>query len=323
MRVPRQEGERTRQRLADADLIDRRFRIEAAGGSVYIPIRTPGVLEEEYDIVDREPTRRKQQTLPRDLLDEPPSYERLGEIALIDEDEPGRAEAVADAIVDSALPIRAVLNSQSKIQGEERVREWELVAGEDTETVHREFGAEFVVDVTSTYFSPRLATERHRVVSQIGEGECVFDMFAGVGPFLIPAAMAGASGVGVDINPAAIAYLEENARRNGVADRITAIEGDVREVAAGYERWADRIIMNLPHRAGEFLETAGTIAGDQAVVHYYDIQPEDDPFGPGRAAIDRALADRFGIEVLEERVVRSYAPHEVNVCLDVRLEREA
>jgi tRNA (guanine37-N1)-methyltransferase len=146
-------------------------------------------------------------------------------------------------------------------------------------------------------------------------------MFAGVGPFVIPFAKRGATCVGVDINAEAIDYLRENARRNGVADRVTAINDDVREVAAEYENWADRIVMNLPHSADDFLESAVTLASDDCTLHYYDIQHEDDPFGPGERAIRAAAEPEYAVTVETRHTVRSYAPHELNVCLDVRLER--
>jgi tRNA (guanine37-N1)-methyltransferase len=203
----------------------------------------------------------------------------------------------------------------------ERVREWEVLAGNGTETVHREYGCEYAVDIASVYFSPRLATERHRVAEQVRAGERAFDMFAGVGPFVIPFAKRGTEAVGVDINETAVDYLRENARRNGVADRVRAVAGDVREVAADYPDWADRIVMNLPHTADEFLDTAVSLAGDDCTLHYYDIQHEDDPFGPGETAIRDAVDSAYEVAVETRRTVRSYAPHELNVCLDVRLTR--
>ena len=60
------------------------------------------------------------------------------------------------------------------------------------------------------------------------------------------------------------------------------------------------------------------------MLHYYAIHPEADPFGPGARAIRAAAAasgDDYDVTVETERVVRSYAPHELNVCLDVRLRR--
>jgi tRNA (guanine37-N1)-methyltransferase len=321
VRVEPEAGEATRSTLAEADLIDDDYEITVADGWLYVPVTDPDALSSEYDLVERAVDERRSQTTPAELLSFEPSYERLGEAALLDEDDPDRARTIADAILESDLPVDTVLNKASKVKGETRVRDWELLAGEGTEVVHREYGCEFALDLAEVYFSPRLATERHRVAEQVTEGERAFDMFAGVGPFVIPFAKRGADCVGVDVNETAIDYLRENARRNGVADRVTAICDDVSEVAPDYENWADRIVMNLPHSADAFLESAVTIAGEDCTLHYYDIQHEDDPFGPGERAIREAAEPEYEVTVETRHTVRSYAPHELNVCLDVRLER--
>ncbi|AGB30881.1 hypothetical protein C488_03045 [Natrinema pellirubrum DSM 15624] len=323
-RVAREDGEAVRSALADADLIDDDYEIAVEDGWLYIPVADPdatAALLEGGEIVSRTVSERDQQTTPADLLAFDPTYERLGRAALIDEDDPERARAIADAVLESDLPVETVLNKASKVKGETRVRDWELLAGENTEVVHREYGCEFLLDLAEVYFSPRLATERHRVAKQVSSGERAFDMFAGVGPFVIPFAKRGATCVGVDLNPDAIEYLRENAARNGVEERVTAINEDVREVATEYADWADRLVMNLPHSADEFLEAAVTLAGDDCTLHYYDIQHEDDPFGPGERAIRAAAEPEYDVTVETRHTVRSYAPHELNVCLDVRLER--
>ncbi|WP_408957665.1 class I SAM-dependent methyltransferase [Natrinema sp. 74] len=324
VRVAREAGEATRTTLADADLIDDTYEIAVEDGWLYIPVTNADATREALEdatIVTRTVDERETQTTPADLLAFDPSYERLGRAVLIDDDDPERAQAIADAVLESDLPVETVLNKASKVKGETRVRDWELLAGEDTEVVHREYGCEYLLDLANVYFSPRLATERHRVVEQVKADERAFDMFAGVGPFVVPFAKRGADCVGVDINAEAIDYLRENARRNGVTDRVTAINDDVRDVAADYENWADRIVMNLPHSADAFLESAVAIAGDDCVLHYYDIQHEDDPFGPGERAIRVAAEPEYEVTVETRHTVRSYAPHELNVCLDVRLER--
>ncbi|RQG97897.1 class I SAM-dependent methyltransferase [Natrarchaeobius chitinivorans] len=321
VRVARERGERTRRELADADLIDDDYEIDVEDGSLYIPVVDPAAVASDLEVVTRSGVERETQTTPADLLGFDPSYERLGRAVLLDEDDEGRARKIADAVLESDLPVDTVLNKASKVKGETRVRDWDVLAGENTEVVHREYGCEFALDLASVYFSPRLATERHRVAQQIEDGEHAFDMFAGVGPFAIPFAKRGAECVGVDVNADAIDYLRENARRNGVSDRVTAVHGDVRTVAPDYEGWADRVVMNLPHSADEFLESAVTVAGDDCLLHYHDIQHEDDPFGPGERAIREAAEPAYEVTVETERTVRSYAPHELNVCLDVRLER--
>ncbi|MFB6194981.1 MAG: class I SAM-dependent methyltransferase family protein [Haloplanus sp.] len=328
VRVSREAGEETRQALAAANLVDGEHEIVVDDGTLYLPVTDPeAAAERGFEVVDHDVPAHDRQQTPADLLGFEPSYERLGDVAIVDEDDPERASDIAAAIIDSDLPVRAVLDRASKVKGELRVRDWTVLATEDdegerpvTETVHREYGFEYLLDLSRVYFSPRLATERHRVTEQVTAGEQAVDMFAGVGPFVIPMADRGATVVGVDLNPAAIEYLRENARRNGVEDRVTAIQGDVRDVAADYADWADRVVMNLPHSAEDFLDSAVTLAGDDCVIHYYDIQHEDDPFGPGERAIREAATD-YDVDILTRHVVRSYAPHELNVCLDVRLSR--
>ena len=319
VRVPTDRGEETRQTLAARDVLDRRHEITADSGMLYIPITDPTAVPDGHEIVDCDAPARETQTTPEDVLGFAPSYERLGDIVILDEDDPERARAVADAIVASDLRATTVVNRASKVSGEYRVREWDILVGETTETVHREYGYEFRLDIADVYFSPRLATERHRVTSQVDADEHTLDMFAGVGPFAIPMAARGADAVACDLNPVAVEYCRENARRNGVADRVTAINDDVREMAQAYAGWADRLVMNLPHSAGEFLDTAVELAGETCVIHYYDIQHEDDPFGPGTRAIRDAAEPAYDVAVETGRIVRSYAPHEDNICLDVRL----
>jgi tRNA (guanine37-N1)-methyltransferase len=321
VRVAREAGEQARRALAEGGLVDEERSIVAEDGDLYIPVSDPGAVPGEYEIVRRELPRRETQTTPADLLDFDPSYERLGDVVIVDEDDPERARALADAIVASDIPCETVLDRASEIRGTERVREWNVLAGERTETVHREYGYEYAVDLAAVYFSPRLATERHRVAEQVAAGERAVDMFAGVGPFVVPFADRGAEVVGVDINADAVEYLRENARRNGLADRVTAVHGDVRDVAADYEGWATRLVMNLPHSADEFLSTAVTLAGEECRIHYYDMQHEDDPYGPGERAIRAAAEPEYEVTVETRRTVRSYAPHELNVVLDVRLRR--
>jgi len=336
--VAREAGEATRTALAEAGALDDDHEIAIEDGRLYIPVTDADAAADAVAALDCDtemtthdlPVRQGIQT-PADILGFEPSVERIGDIVVIDEDDPDRAATIGEAVIDADLPARSVLNRASKIKGELRVRDWEVVAvdndaavGDDltpTETVHREYGHEFCLDLAAVYFSPRLATERHRVVEQIEPDEQVLDMFAGVGPFAIPAASRGASAVAVDLNETAVGYCRENARRNGVVDAVTAVAGDVRGVADDYDGWADRLVMNLPHSANEFVATAVELAGEECVLHYYDIQHEDDPFGPGIEAIKSAAEPAYTVSVETQHIVRSYAPHELNVCLDVRLRR--
>ncbi|OTE99939.1 class I SAM-dependent methyltransferase family protein [Halorubrum sp. SD683] len=323
--VARERGETVRSRLADADALDGDHQIAVDGEMIYIPVADRELVPAAFAdrIVERDAERRDRPTTPADILGYEPSIERLGDIVIVDEDDDECAREIADAVAASDVPCETVLNRASPIEGELRVRSWDVLVGDDTETVHREYGHEFALDVAAVYFSPRLATERHRVAEQVDPGESAIDMFAGVGPYAVPMASRGADVVACDLNERAVEYLRENAAPNGVTDRVTAISGDVRDLADSHADTAERLVMNLPHSADEFLDTAVALAGADCVIHYYDIQHEDDPFGPGRRAIEAAAGDDYAVTVETERVVRSYAPHEHNVCLDARLTRDA
>ena len=321
--VERERGEAVRQRLPDAGLLDGDHEIDPADGTLYIPVTDPSRVPDDLAgrLVERDAAERDRPRTPADLLGYEPSLERLGDVVILDEDDDGRAREIAEAVMASDLPCATVLNRASPIEGELRVREWDVLAGNGTETVHREYGHEFRLDVAAVYFSPRLATGRHRVVESVAADEFVIDMFAGVGPYAIPMATRGAEVVACDLNERAIDYLRGNAERNGVADRVTAVAGDVREATDEYAGTADRLVMNLPHSADEFLDAAVALAGETCLIHYYDIQHEDDPFGPGTRAARAAAGDAYDVAIEDRRVVRSYAPHEENVRLDVRLTR--
>jgi len=240
--VERERGEAVRERLADADILDGDHEIAVDGDTIYIPVADPEAVPADLAtaIVERDAAERDRPQTPAAILGYEPSLERLGDIVIVDEDDDERAREIADAVMASDVPCETVLNRASPIEGELRVRRWDVLAGNGTETVHREYGHEFLLDVAEVYFSPRLATERHRVIEQVDPDEAVIDMFAGVGPYAVPMAARGAEVVACDLNERAVEYLRENAERNGVADRVTAIAGDVRGIADAYADTADR-----------------------------------------------------------------------------------
>jgi tRNA (guanine37-N1)-methyltransferase len=125
--------------------------------------------------------------------------------------------------------------------------------------------------------------------------------------------------VAIDKNPDAVHYLKENISLNSVKN-IEAIEGDAREEAKKFAGTADHVIMNLPHNAHEFLDSAVLLTKPGGIIHYYGITPEDDLFESSVELIRKA-AEKAGrkIEIMEKRVVRSYAPHQYNICIEARI----
>jgi len=116
------------------------------------------------------------------------SYDIVGDIAIIRLADASKkyGQIIAEAIMKVRKNVKTVLAQTSPIRGDFRLRKLGVTAGENkTVTVHKESGCSFSVDVEKCYFSPRLFYERRRIAEQVGNGEVVVNMFAGVGCFSI------------------------------------------------------------------------------------------------------------------------------------------
>lgn len=260
------------------------------------------------------------------------SYDIVGDIAVIRVPEPlqHRSGLVAEAITETYRHVKTVLRQTGPVSGGFRLRGLEWVAGEKkTETVHREHGCAIKVDLAKCYFSPRLSHERMRVARLVRPGEVVVNMFAGVGCYsvLIARHSQAEKVYSIDLNPDAVRYMVENIRLNGAQTRVEAILGDAKDIIG--ERLmgvADRVLMPLPQRAYEYLDSALlALRLGGGWVHYYDFEharkPED-PLEKVRARVSEKLR-RLGVgfEVPSCRVVRATGPNWYQVALDVKASR--
>lgn len=257
---------------------------------------------------------------PEELLGFRPGFEIVGDIAIA-EVENADAERVASALMATNKSIRTVIVPISDVEGEFRTRRFRHVAGEDrTLTTHKEHGLRYRVDLQDAYFTPRLGTERLRIANQIRQGDTVLDMFAGVGPFALLMAKIGARVIAMDKNPVAVRYMRENARLNKI-ENIEILEGDANELTLRYAGSADHVIMNLPHSASQFLIPAMKAAKPGGIIHYYAISPEADLYKDWALIAEAAERISAKAEAVYKGVVRSYAPHRLNVVIDFRVHK--
>jgi tRNA (guanine37-N1)-methyltransferase len=325
IRVPRVKGELFRQALAELGLFDRSRKISSDSNYVYLPVlameeQAAALLRSQghFDRVERKFETREKRSRPEDLLGYKPSYEVIGDIAIVEED---GGEHVARALLAACKSIKVVLLPVSEVEGEFRLRRFRHIAGEErTTALHKENGLLYQVDLEGVYFTARLGNERLRVARGIRPSEMVLDMFAGVGPFSLLLAKRGARVIAVDKNPLAVKYLRQNAALNRIED-VTILEGDAADLALQFEGQADRVVMNLPHSSSEFLIPAMRAARNGGIVHYYTIAPEDALYQD--EVLIRRAADQLGlsVEISYRGIVRSYAPRRYNVVMDFRVWR--
>ncbi|QRW09379.1 tRNA (guanine-N(1))-methyltransferase [Ceratobasidium sp. AG-Ba] len=129
--------------------------------------------------------------------------------------------------------IRTVVNKLDNIETEFRFFKMEVLAGEpDFIIKHNESNCTFTLDFSTVYWNSRLAHEHERLVNLFTSDPknptpLVADVFAGVGPFVVPAAKRGALVFGNDLNPESTKWMEVNVKNNKVIPRvrITTLDG--------------------------------------------------------------------------------------------------
>ena len=74
----------------------------------------------------------------------------------------------------------------------------------------------FSFDFSKVYWNSRLHTEHDRLVQLFAPDDIVVDVFAGVGPFALPAAKKGCGVLANDLNPESYKWLAHNVESNKV-----------------------------------------------------------------------------------------------------------
>lgn len=325
VRVPKAEGEAARTRILEAGLLDTAHRIGSEDGHLLIPV-TADVEGMEMCEAELRPQERPAGDY-RELLELPDglsellpsSFDVVGDVGMIklpDELLPYKGD-IGRAMMRANHSLRCVY-IDSGVKGELRVRDLELIAGTGpSETVHREFGARMHTDPAKVYFNPRLAGERHRIASQVGDGEVVIDMFAGVAPFGVQICRAAKPSAvySIDLNPEAERFALMNKRDNR-CDALVPITGDATAVVPTLPM-ADRIVMNLPQIADRFLPLALGHLNRGGTVHLYKII-ERDAF-PSLCEEMAAMAAEEGHSIsLETSELKTYSPTMSVYSIDVR-----
>lgn len=210
--------------------------------------------------------------LPEDLLRLVPEKIRVvGNVAIVSlsPELAGFGQEIGCAILNDYKRVKTVLNRVSKTHGNVRVADYEILAGCDTVTVHKEWGHSYELDLIRVFFNPHLGYERNRVASLTKAGETVFVPFCGVGPFVIPVAAKGAKVVGIEISGEACKWHVLNLRRNKVRGNVIVINGDAFNLPIRTSFLFDRAIVPTPYGMDRILSRVSPTVKPGGMIHFY------------------------------------------------------
>lgn len=338
-------GEKVRKILLECGLLATNSRIISEDSSLYLPLvskltlrKAQSLLEIDHiEIGTREfpPVTEGPNTLA-DALSSllttnqlnllPRAYDSVGDIAILEipEELSQFSQLIGETFLKVHSSFSTVLGKMGAVSGTARIRDYVLLAGENkTDTIHIEYGCKIRVDLAKAYFSPRLLEEHNQVANQVTDGETILDMFTGVGPFALHIAKSHAAKIlAVDINPAAIALLKESLHLNKLVGEIVPIASNVHDYIQGQLKdRVDRIIMNHPSGAREFIQDACQALKSGGLLHYYEFLSGENPEKELQVQVTKMIesAGRSVDTISRVRRVRDSAPYEYQMVCDVRV----
>ena len=348
LKIRKDQSEKAIVILGKEMLINRSYKVRKSEEYILVPILREMTEVEVQELMNENVTfetccdffvgRDKKPTSYVDLIEDqlaahllaslPRSFDVIGDIAVIEipTELKDYRSLIGNAVLGANKNLKTVLEKSGAISGTYRIREYSVLAGiAKTETIHKEHGCQFFVDLTKAYFSPRLSNEHVRIASLVGSGETAIDMFAGVGSFAIHIArrMNNVKVYAIDLNPFAFEYMKKNLRLNRVQDQIVPIFGDARYVVdSDLSNIADRVIMNLPERALEFLDVGlRAVKTSGGTIHLYSFIDAAQSLNDIKLKISYSVR-AMGREVktpIFSKMVRPTAPFEWQVAFDIQI----
>ena len=263
----------------------------------------------------------------KDSKDLVSAFDQIGDIIIvrIPDSLVSKKKIIGKILLEQVKTAKSVFYQSSPVEGDFRTRNLQLIAGEKkTETEYRENGCRFLVDVEKAFFSPRLSTERERISNLVNDDDVVINMFGGVGMFSILAAKKTRCIVyNIDINPTASKLCEENIKLNKLKGDVISLNGDSSVIInEQLQNKADRVLMLLPERSDEFLDTAISSLKKNGFIHYYShIHAEKKQDAPKLSEDHFLSINKTHAKIISSKNVRPIGPRFYQTVVDVKIQK--
>ncbi|HIS80239.1 MAG TPA: class I SAM-dependent rRNA methyltransferase [Candidatus Scatomonas merdavium] len=162
---------------------------------------------------------------------------------------------IREVLAEDGISIRGVYErSDAKVRRQEGMEPEKGFLGEpfDTDVEIEENGVKYIVDVKEGQKTGFFLDQKYNrlAIQRLCRGAKVLDCFTHTGSFALNAGMGGAAEVlGVDASELGVRQAEENARLNGMEDRVKFLCADVFELLPELERRGEKydvIILDPP-----------------------------------------------------------------------------
>ena len=258
------------------------------------------------------------------------SFDIIGDIAIIKIPDSllQRRKTIGDILLSNIPNLKTIFLQNTAVNGEYRLRGLELISGEDKYvTIYREHGCKFFVNVASSYFSPRLSTERYRISNLVSPNETILNIFAGIGTFsIIIAKKVPVLIYNIDSNLDAYILSNINSKLNNVQNRVISIHGNARDVLLSDEFFekADRILMPLPEKAFEYVDVSvNCLKPSGGYIHFFShirCDVKSNVINESENYV-RSLFSKYNYQIKHTQIVRAVGPRLYQTVTDILIQR--
>mmetsp|Transcript_2277 Transcript_2277/g.3458 ORF Transcript_2277/g.3458 Transcript_2277/m.3458 type:complete len:571 (-) Transcript_2277:965-2677(-) len=263
-------------------------------------------------------TRILSKLLPEEAQPPPSSYEQVGHVVHVNlkAQHVQYGKLIGSILLDRLQPTtKTVVNKLGEVGGPFRTYQMGLLAGEDNYFVHVvEHGVSLYFDLRKVYWCTRLEGERTFMLkNEFQSNQIIADAFCGCGAQLIRAASKkGCRIVANDLNPDAVEYCKESAKKNGIdvsPGNFDVQCGDAREfimnlgmrmsessstssdTATNTPKLPHHLLLNFPLDSPSFLNAlrwwpSGEVMDPPPRIHVYTFARGDDERTEAEVAID-------------------------------------
>ncbi|KZX13696.1 class I SAM-dependent methyltransferase [Methanobrevibacter filiformis] len=239
-------------------------------------------------------------------------WKKIGKILVLDKHPSNLDELLTIHNVDTIVKV-------NNIHGKLREPDIEVLRGNETETIHKENGCLFKLDLSKIMWSKGNTTERFRIAKLVQDGEVIIDMFAGIGYFSIPILVHNnpKKVFSIELNPNSYYFLKENIKLNKIAnEKIETILGDSNTVNVPV--LADRVLMGYVKTTHHFLSTAIHNLKPGGVLHYHETVPDKLINTRPYERIKKEARLRE-VEILNIKKIKNYSPGVSHIVVDAKI----
>ncbi|UZE94337.1 MAG: DNA cytosine methyltransferase [Candidatus Pacearchaeota archaeon] len=242
-------------------------------------------------------------------------YQQIGNIAIFNK----ITKKEAEKFLKKFPKIKTICIRIGKIKGKLRKPQIKVILSraktKKTETIHKESGILYKLDIKKVMFAKGNINERHRIAKISRKNDIVIDMFAGIGYFSLPLTKKVNNVYSIELNPQAYRYLVQNIKLNKIKN-IKAIRGDCQKIVPRLEIKADRIIMGYLPSPFPYLKISFKVAKKGTIIHYSCLILRKNPKQEIKKLVEK-ISRIKKVKLIKAVRVKSYSPSLDHYVLDL------